>query len=85
VPSETLPGPNASKLTVPLPSVHTMPACVGSPPGAIVTVDRVGNGPWMDDLGAVARDARDVQQPVLEVLEAKDPPARSKGLLARLR
>lgn len=33
-PSETPPGPKASKVVVPAPSVHTMPARVGRPPGA---------------------------------------------------
>jgi len=33
-PSDTPPGPKASNDVVPAPSVHTMPTCVGSPPGA---------------------------------------------------
>ena len=33
-PSDVPSGAKASKLTVPSPSVHTIPACVGSPSGA---------------------------------------------------
>ena len=56
VPRDAPPGPNASNNVVPAPSVHTIPACVGRPPGAAglnVNVIPVAPEPLKKELPAV--------------------------------